>query len=256
MSTKVIAYSVVDKPLELRPSSPRRQWMDESTDRYAYRCLPMSIANSYGWDVISPIDFSVQWDGGKFTDSVKVFCNNPQGHSLPCSVFGEGVFTLHTGHVFKTEYPYALYVTGPVNQPSHGIIPLSGIVETYWLPFSFTMNWRFTFPGVVNFRKGDVLCHIFPVNIEIFDNIEAEIKPISSNPEFEKLYKEWSCSRDDFITKKRENHPSVHGSSWQKNYFQGNHPPDGERKCPFHTTESGETKKIHKTNLNVPDFQQ
>jgi len=251
---KITAYTVTTNPLQLIPASPKREWMDNSNTKYAYRCLPLSIANSYGWDIISPVDFTVQWDGRQAPDAVKVFCDNPGNNMIPTTLFGEGTFTVHTGYVFKTEYPYAVYVTGPVNEPKHGVIPLSGIVETHWLPFSFTINWKLTSPGVVNFRKGDVLCHIFPVNLEVFDNMQPEIKLISNDSEFEKLYNEWATTRSDFIKKKKENHPSVKSISWQKNYFQGNYPPDGERKCPFHTTDAGETKKTHKTNLNVPSF--
>ena len=39
------------------------------------------------------------------------------------------------------------FVTGPMNGIKDGIAPLSGVIETDWSPYSFTMNWRFTRPG-------------------------------------------------------------------------------------------------------------
>jgi hypothetical protein len=252
---KLIAYALVNNPMEIKPASPKREWMDGTSSKFAYRCLPLSIANSYGWEVISPVDFSVTWDGGKGVHNVVVECQEPNGQLIPVAAFGEGTFTIHTGHVFKTEYPYALYVTGPVNEPHDGVIPLSGIVETYWLPYTFTMNWKLTRPGMVHFKKGDVLCHIYPINIEVFDNIEPELTLLSDDEELEKLHWEWSNARSKFIQYKKINHPEMKDVIWQKNYFQGNYPPDGVRKCPVHITEAGETKKIHKTNLNVPEFE-
>ena len=42
--------------------------------------------------------------------------------------------------------------------------PLEGIVETDWLPATFTMNWRLTRPNYpVHFEAGDPICMVVPV---------------------------------------------------------------------------------------------
>src|SRR4051812_19074911 len=46
---------------ELRPSPVRRQWMSEHPG--AYQCLPMVVANQWGWQVLCPTDVRVAWDG-------------------------------------------------------------------------------------------------------------------------------------------------------------------------------------------------
>jgi hypothetical protein len=38
----------------LRPGRVARDWMDESRERFAYRCLPLNIANAHGWEVATP----------------------------------------------------------------------------------------------------------------------------------------------------------------------------------------------------------
>jgi len=43
---------------------------------------------------------------------------------------------------------------GPPNWPKDGVYPLSGLVETDWLPFPFTMNWQMTRAGSVSFSAG------------------------------------------------------------------------------------------------------
>src|SRR5437764_893164 len=45
----------------LRPSPARRHWMDGLP--YSYRCLPMVVANQWGWQVLCPADVVVSWDG-------------------------------------------------------------------------------------------------------------------------------------------------------------------------------------------------
>ena len=38
--------------------------MDRIPDNHAYRCLPLNIANSHGWEILSPCAFEVAWRGG------------------------------------------------------------------------------------------------------------------------------------------------------------------------------------------------
>ena len=45
----------------LRPSPVRRQWMAEQP--IAYQCLPMVVANQWGWQVLCPTDVRASWDG-------------------------------------------------------------------------------------------------------------------------------------------------------------------------------------------------
>lgn len=247
---KVIAYPISSTPYEIRPANQKRQWMDSANVKNPYRCLPLSIANGYGWEILSPSKFVVRWNGGPLPSDITVI--GLDSHSSAISLFGEGTFTWHTGHLFKTEYPYALYVTGAPNYPKHNVIALSGIVETYWLPFTFTMNWRFTHPGEVMIEKGEPICQIFPVDITLFDYAEAEIRTLEDDEEFAKDYWTWNIERSSFAKKKSVG--LVKGAGWQKNYMRGTYPPDSERKCPFHITTDGEEKSVHKTKINVPTF--
>jgi len=53
MKIKITAYQVVNDSMEIRPASPNRKWMDDSINKNPYRCLPLTMANSYGWEIIS-----------------------------------------------------------------------------------------------------------------------------------------------------------------------------------------------------------
>ena len=43
---------------------PRRTWMDRSAGQFAYRCLPVVIANQTGWVVRNQVEFTAVWNGG------------------------------------------------------------------------------------------------------------------------------------------------------------------------------------------------
>ena len=38
--------------------------MDAFPDRHAYRCVPMTVANTHGWELLVPASFEVEWNGG------------------------------------------------------------------------------------------------------------------------------------------------------------------------------------------------
>jgi hypothetical protein len=44
-----------------------------------------------------------------------------------------------------------------LNSPKDGIAPLTGVIETDWLPYPFTMNWQMTRPGSVRFDKDEAV---------------------------------------------------------------------------------------------------
>src|SRR5579864_5099955 len=37
--------------------------MDDTPESFAYRCLPLNIANAHGWELLSPCGFEAIWNG-------------------------------------------------------------------------------------------------------------------------------------------------------------------------------------------------
>src|SRR3546814_6826095 len=76
-------------------------WMDYTPGRFAYRCLPLVIANQHGWDVLSPASFAARWRGGVGQDEIElVFAGDPDSHVS--THFGSGIVTFSLGHLFRT----------------------------------------------------------------------------------------------------------------------------------------------------------
>jgi hypothetical protein len=62
---ELIAYTATDATgWVIEPAPRERAWMDATTDRFAYRCLPLVFANQAGWVVRCPVGFSVRFDQG------------------------------------------------------------------------------------------------------------------------------------------------------------------------------------------------
>ncbi len=154
---KLVAYAIGGHHVEIRPAPAERDWMDRTNQRFAYRCLPLSIANGYGWEIMCPSGFLAVWNGKDDLSSLTIM-SDTDAAAPAVSHFGHGVLTFHIPCLFRTEPGFDLMVQGPINRPKDAIAALSGVVETDWSPYSFTMNWIFTRPGTpISIRKGRTL---------------------------------------------------------------------------------------------------
>jgi len=61
---KLICYVLDEFASKMVPARPQRQWMDQFPDRHVYRCLPMTIANSHGRELLCPAPIEIIWIGG------------------------------------------------------------------------------------------------------------------------------------------------------------------------------------------------
>lgn len=172
---------------DIVPLRVKREWMTSTRDKFAYKCLPLNIANQYGWAVLCPFDFSVVWMGGTDAPDVDVIIkdDNFDKQSI-ATYFGESTLTFHPDFVIQTPENYSLYIRGIPNYSKPGIFPLDAIVETDWLPFTFTYNFKITTPGIYDFKKGEPLFAFFPIErntVEAFDLEEIWIEE-NPNPDF------------------------------------------------------------------------
>jgi hypothetical protein len=60
----LMCYRVAHDAMDIIPGRASRSWMDDTNQRFAYRCIPLSIANASGWEIVLPFSFSAVWNGG------------------------------------------------------------------------------------------------------------------------------------------------------------------------------------------------
>ncbi|MEL6344266.1 MAG: DUF6065 family protein [Myxococcota bacterium] len=218
--------------LDIHPASPRRDWMDATPNQHAYKCLPLTIANSHGWEIRCTRTFSVRWTGGPRQDAVRfsVFGDDRDGPPPALSAFGSGIVTFRIPALFRTPPGVNLWVMGPINRPKDAIHPLSGIVETDWLTeYGFTMNWKITRPAVdILFEAGEPICHICPMPRGFVESFAPQIKPMADEPAISTAYHTAEAERNAFqkdlgatMTADRVTPGPHQGRAWQRRYYQG-----------------------------------
>jgi hypothetical protein len=218
---KLIAHAIDGQPFDIRAAPFDRPWMDATNEHFAYRCLPLNIANAHGWELLCPSTFIAGWRGGDGLDTVEIV-PEPGTMAPAVSHFGYGVLTFHVPAIFRTEPGYDLMVQGPINRPRDGLSPLSGIVEADWAPFTFTMNWVFTRPGAaVRFEKGEPFCHVFLVRRGELESVEPELRLLSEDAKLNAAYEEWTASRSQVNADLRQPGSRAEAQKWQKHYHRG-----------------------------------
>ncbi|MEY2509531.1 MAG: hypothetical protein QOE26_294 [Verrucomicrobiota bacterium] len=218
---KVVAYQIhEDDTAPIRPARRERKWMEDADRKFPYRCLPLVVANQYGWEILSTHHLRAIWDGTSNAEGLYIENLSGDGTLHATSHFGEGVLTFQIPFLFQTPEGWNLMVRGPTNSPKDGIAPLDGIVETDWTHSTFTMNWRFTRACTIEFTKGEPICLFFPIQRGALEKFHGELRTLESNREFEKKYREWSAGRDRFLFGLEKGKPHIVSQGWQKEYFQ------------------------------------
>ena len=216
-------YRIYSHAPKIVPGNSRREWMDAFQDRHPYRCLPLTMANSTGWEILCPIDIEIEWDGGELEDAIRITSSAGEAHvkSFAGSHFRRGIVTMHTGHLFRTPPGWAVWCSGAPNWPKDGIAPLSGLVETDWLPFPFAMNWQMTRPGKVRFEKDEPFCFITLMEHDRLEEITPQLRMLDDNAELKHEFQAWADSRADFNKRLAGREEEAMRDKWQCHYMRG-----------------------------------
>ena len=210
---------------KLVPARPHRDWMDRFPGRHPYRCLPLAVANTFGWELLSPCDLKIEWNGGPEFEAIKISAEDgfPLVNDFAVSNFAYGIVTFHTGYLFVTDPGWLMFATGPLNEPIDGMAPLTGLIETEWLPYPFGMNWQLMRPGTYRFKKDQPFCHIIPVQVEPLLQATPEILEIASNPDLAKRLDSYRQTRVALrnTQKRMFEADGSDAPSWSKEYFHG-----------------------------------
>ena len=220
---KKIEFFVEERAdFRLRAAPHARQWMDDSPDKYAYRCLPLAIANCYGWEILCTETFEAKWNGGTKKEDIKFATVDGKPPKGAASHFGEGILTFHVNALIKTPPGFDLWVGGPANQIKSHIQALNAVIETDWSPYTFTMNWKFSTPGKgVMFKEDEPIAMIFPVRRGELENFEPVLRSPEDNPELWAEFSAWRESRSTFNKELQEPDSDARTQKWQKAYMQG-----------------------------------
>ena len=211
----------IDDVVESLIGKPSRDWF---TWPFSF-CLPLTIANQYGFVVKAAHDMTLYWGGDESKVALQAtgYLDSPFEVQTYNTNFGSGVLTVENKFLLRTPPNVNLLVMPVPNHYIEGLYPLTGIVETDNLRRSFTFNIKMTTPHKkVYIKKGDWLAAFIPIPrfyVEKFElkNLEEEYSEEIIKNEREEM---------DKLLWERANHQEVGGDLGKPNdsgrrYFKG-----------------------------------
>lgn len=223
------AYSLgTERLAEIVPAPRWRDWMNETVERWANRCLPLLVANQAGWTMLNPVGFTAVWNGEPQNTGVTITFDGDirPKTALVESLFGYGVVTWRPPFLFRTPPGWNLLARGPANWPKDGICALEGVVETDWTESTFTMNWKLTRPGhPVRFEAEEPFCMIVPQRRGELESFAPAIRSLQTEPELYRSNQLIARRRHDLQVKKFLGLYSKDfeeaRTEWERDYFKG-----------------------------------
>ncbi len=239
----IVAYDLGSTAsIRLVAAPQRRGWMDATPSRFAYRCLPLVIANQAGWLLLCPARISVIWNGDPSVEALTIQYEEHETQRVATSHFGSGILTFTMNFIFRTPRGVNLYVRGPANLPKDGIYPLEGIIETDWSEATFTMNWKMTRPNYpVIFEKNEPYAMVSPVARGELERYRPEIRRVTDNPSLDAGYRAFAASRASFNLGLKVKDSPAQKMGWQRDYIRGQ-------------TVTAKKASEHQTTLKLPEF--
>lgn len=234
---ELVAYRLSGRTdMPIVPGPGRRMWMETTTDRFAYRCLPLKVANEAGWVVESGHSVLATWDGGPGRPSLEITCLRGEPPCPAVSHFGHGILTWTLPYLFRTSPGYNLLMRGPSNWPKDGASPLEGLIETDWTAAAATMNWKLTRPGLtVRFDVGDPIAMLVPTRRGELESVMPRFTELSDDPDHAERHRSWARRRMQFLGELPNRSGGQRSQLWEKHYMHGRDPsgpvaPEHQRK--------------------------
>ena len=153
----------------ISPMSIKRDWMDKTPEKHAYRCFPVTQANMIGWNLSWNKDIKFIWNGINDTsqDNVKILTED----NLIYTGRGQSSVSFTTGLTFKTEKNISIFVINPVNYFNLDFEVMSSLISTSWFDNDFPLAIKAKIPNKEIFIKaGDPIATIIPISLTDLDN--------------------------------------------------------------------------------------
>lgn len=189
--------------LAVEPAKKMRDWMNDNV--HSYRCVPLSVANQIGWDIILDRKVVIAWNGNNSREDIMVI----EGQESAKSHFGSGTITLDIGYTWHTpENTQLLIMPVPNDDNYNRFQSLTALVETDRLKYPWFLTIRMVNKGYTTIEAGTKLCRVIPITIGNYEDISIKIE---NEPQDFIDYRAWQA-------RERANRPET--QPWQKFYHQ------------------------------------
>jgi hypothetical protein len=158
----------------ISPMSIKRDWLDKTPDKHAYRCFPVTSANMVGWNLSLDKDIRFIWDGVNDTsqDHVTIL----EGEDFAYTGRGQSSLSIHTGIVIRSDKNVSIMTINPVNYFNNDFETIATVISTSWLDTGFPLAIRAKIANKeILIKAGEPIATIIPISLSAMDKTEIQI---------------------------------------------------------------------------------
>lgn len=206
MSYQIKAY-MDEGSANIEPLSVKRDFFDNSTNKTAYKCLPITSASMIGWAISFPKDISFIWDGEfeNFPEHVKIL----SGEEYAVASTNKTI-VLNPRFSLKTDENITTLINPVPNQFSDEWATISFAVSTSFFENIINLGiYTLKSNKIITIKAGTPVAIILPISLSSLNNSSIEL--LSWEKRNNSIY------NDDYENKINENLKNNKLSNFYKN---------------------------------------
>ncbi|NBP55380.1 hypothetical protein EBU71_02365 [bacterium] len=140
---KINVYQEKNYPVTFDTLKVNRVWMDNTFDRHAYHCFPLSLSNLLGWTFYYPEDIVFRWNGkdpNSLSEDLKIISGERFVHPNRAN----GTISFNTGLTVQSEQNISILIMPVPNQFIDGVQCFTSIISTSVLRAELPCAWKVT----------------------------------------------------------------------------------------------------------------
>ena len=172
--SKIEVYKVEHGSANIKQTSVKREWMDQTGGAHAYHCFPVSLANSLGYEISFPEEISFIWDGisGSEDGHVKVL----SGHQYVSTGRANATISFNTGLIFKTDEDITMMHMPVPNLFVDGAQAFTTLISTSFYRNPMPVAWKITKANeVITIPANQPVVTLLPIPLKTIAGLELDM---------------------------------------------------------------------------------
>lgn len=188
MEPIIRAYRSSPNPMMVDPLPVTRQWMDETPDKHAYHCFPVTLANTLGWSLSAPKNITFIWDG--INDTTDQHIKFLEGEEFVWAGRGQSTVSFNTNLVMRTGQNISIMTMNAPNYFHEDFDVMNSVMSTSFYPHPLPLAIKVRTPNKkITIKAGTPIAAIIPISLTALKDSYVEIDDYTSTPEEQEGYK-------------------------------------------------------------------
>lgn len=186
------AYKNPSTRVKIEQTNVKREWMDNTAEAHAYKCFPVTLANTIGWSISFLDDIEFIWDGISEASDTHVTVIKDPGQVCSTSR-ANGTISFYSGIFFETDENTTMLQIVPPNYFIDGATPFTTLMSTSFYTEAIPIAWKITRPNtIIKIPAGTPVATFIPISIKKLNEVELTIEDMVFTDEFYRIREERS----------------------------------------------------------------